>query len=319
MDSKCEERSVDPWRRLDGKVVMVTGASSGIGYELCLDLARAGCKVVAAARRIDRLRSLCEEIGRLSGGGGVRAAAVELDVSANGGAIEASVRKAWDAFGRIDALVNNAGIRGTVKSPLELSEEEWDSNFATNLKGSWLVSKYVCIRMRDAGLKGSVVNISSIAGLHRGQLPGGVAYAASKAGVNAVTKVMAIELGAYKIRVNSISPGLFKSEITEGLMSKEWLQNVALKTVPLRAYGKVDPALTTLIRYLIHDSSEYVSGNIFIVDGGTTLPGNRCLGSLAAFGVNSSRSTSPSGDFAFGSPSYWCQGFPTRYLVRQNT
>ncbi|KAK9170065.1 hypothetical protein Syun_002205 [Stephania yunnanensis] len=265
MDSKCEERSVDPWRRLDGKVVMVTGASSGIGYELCLDLARAGCKVVAAARRIDRLRSLCEEIGRLSGGGGVRAAAaVELDVSANGGAIEASVRKAWDAFGRIDALVNNAGIRGkykgkdeifisalwflgTVKSPLELSEEEWDSNFATNLKGSWLVSKYVCIRMRDAGLKGSVVNISSIAGLHRGQLPGGVAYAASKAGINAVTKVMAIELGAYKIRVNSISPGLFKSEITEGLMSKEWLQNVALRTVPLRAYGKVDPALTTLI------------------------------------------------------------------------
>ncbi|KAK9123082.1 hypothetical protein Sjap_012684 [Stephania japonica] len=286
MDSKCEERSLEPWRRLDGKVVMVTGASSGIGYELCMDLARAGCMVVAAARRVDRLRSLCEEIGRLgpcsegTSGGGVRAVAVELDVSANGGAIEASVRRAWDAFGRIDALVNNAGIRGTVKSFLELSEEEWDSNFATNLKGSWLVSKYVCIRMRDAGLKGSVVNISSIAGLHRGQLPGGVAYTASKAGVNAMTKVMSIELGAYKIRVNSISPGLFKSEITEGLMSKDWLQNVALRTVPLRAFGELDPALTTLIRYLIHDSSEYVSGNIFIVDAGTTLPGVPIFSSL---------------------------------------
>lgn len=91
---------------------------------------------------------------------------------------------------------------------------------------------------------------------------------------------MALELGANKIRVNSISPGLFKSEITQDLMQKDWLNNVALKTVPLRTFGTSNPALTALVRYLIHDSSEYVSGNTYIVDAGNTLPGFPIFSSL---------------------------------------
>jgi len=91
---------------------------------------------------------------------------------------------------------------------------------------------------------------------------------------------MALELGTHKIRVNSISPGLFRSEITEKLMEKDWLSKVAIKTVPLRSYGTSDPALTSLVRYLIHDSSEYVSGNNFIVDAGVTLPGLPIFSSL---------------------------------------
>jgi NAD(P)-dependent dehydrogenase (short-subunit alcohol dehydrogenase family) len=91
---------------------------------------------------------------------------------------------------------------------------------------------------------------------------------------------MAVELGVSKIRVNSISPGLFKSEITQGLMQKDWLDNVAKRTVPLRTFGTSDPALTSLVRYLIHDSSAYVSGNIFIVDAGATLPGVPIFSSL---------------------------------------
>ena len=91
---------------------------------------------------------------------------------------------------------------------------------------------------------------------------------------------MALELGVYKIRVNSISPGLFKSEITQGLMEKEWLHKVAKKTVPLREYGVTDPALTSLVRYLLHESSEYVSGNIFVVDAGESLPGVPIYSSL---------------------------------------
>ncbi|KAI3437001.1 uncharacterized protein J3R85_005723 [Psidium guajava] len=278
---------LEPWRDLRNKVVMVTGASSGLGREFCLDLARAGCRVVAAARRVDRLKSLCDDIdgltpppGSAAEPGGRRAVAVELDITAGGAAVERSVGRAWDAFGRIDALINNAGVRGSVKSPLDLSEEEWNDIIKTNLTGSWLVSKYVCIRMRDAHQGGSIINISSIAGLNRGQLPGGVAYASSKAGLNTMTKVMALELGAHKIRVNSISPGLFKSEITENLMQRGWLNNVAERTVPLRTYGTSDPALTTLIRYLIHDSTEYVTGNIFIVDAGATLPGVPIFSSL---------------------------------------
>lgn len=169
---------------------------------------------------------------------------------------------------------------GAVKSPLDLTEEEWNHIMKTNLTGSWLVSKYVCIRMRDANQEGSVINISSIAATSRGQLPGGVAYASSKAGLNAMTKCLSLELGVHKIRVNSICPGLFKSEITEGLMKKDWLNNVASRTYPLRDFGTTDPALTSLVRYLVHDSSEYVSGNIFIVDSGATLPGLPIFSSL---------------------------------------
>ncbi|KAL5546676.1 hypothetical protein UlMin_006363 [Ulmus minor] len=272
---------LEPWVDLAGKVVLVTGASSGLGREFCLDLARAGCFVVAAARRLDRLKSLCDEINQLvDGSRSVRAVAVELDVCADGATIRNSVGKAWDAFGRVDALVNNAGIRGSVKSALDLSEEEWNNVVKTNFTGAWLVSKYVCIRMRDAKQGGSVINISSIGGLNRGFSPGAAAYASSKSAFNTLSKVMALEMGEYKIRVNAISPGIFKSEITEGLMQKKWLTNVAAKTVPLRTYGTSDPALTSLIRYLIHDSSAYVTGNVFIVDAGATLPGVPLFSSL---------------------------------------
>ena len=116
-----ESRSMagDPWNDLEGKVVLVTGASSGIGRDLCVNLAAAGCLIVAAARRIDRLRSLCDAINAVKrthpfdSPSAVRSVAVELDVSARGPEIEAAVEKAWAAFGRIDVLVNNAGIRGT--------------------------------------------------------------------------------------------------------------------------------------------------------------------------------------------------------------
>ncbi|KAJ9547997.1 hypothetical protein OSB04_020540 [Centaurea solstitialis] len=275
--NQTESPRLEPWHDLSGKVVMVTGASSGLGRGFCLDLAKAGCRIVAAARRIDRLVSLCDEI---NGGGGAVAKAVEIDVGGRGPAIEASVKRAWDAFGRIDAVINNAGVRGNVKSSLELSEEEWDSTMRTNLTGTWLVSKYVCILMRNANQGGSIINISSIAGLDRGQLPGGLAYSSSKTGVVALTKVMAMELGTYKIRVNSINPGLFRSEITDGLMEKDWLNTVAQRTVPLRTFGTSDPALTRLARYLIHDLSEYISGNVFIVDAGNTLPGVPIFSSL---------------------------------------
>ncbi|XP_012574985.1 uncharacterized protein [Cicer arietinum] len=271
---------LEPWHKLDDKVVLVTGASSGLGCDFCVDLAKAGCRIIAAARRLDRLNSLCHQINNMYGYGTLRAVAVELDVSADAVTIDKSVQKAWDAFGYIDTLINNAGVRGSVKSPLDFSQKEWDDVFKTNLTGCWLVSKYVCKRMCDAQRKGSVINISSTAGLNRGQLSGAVAYASSKAGVNMLTKVMALELGVHQIRVNSISPGIFKSEITEKLVQKAWLNNVIKKIIPLKSLVASDPALTSLARYLIHESSEYVTGNNFIVDCGATLPGVPIFSSL---------------------------------------
>ncbi|KAM3289005.1 7alpha-hydroxysteroid dehydrogenase [Capsicum chacoense] len=270
---------MEQWKDLTGKVVMVTGASSGIGVEFCLDLVKAGCRIIAAARRVDKLKTLCDKIN--SEGQAPRAFALELDVTADGATIEAAVQIAWDAFGRIDSLVNNAGVRGSTSSSLNLSEEEWEHTYKTNLRGAWLVSKYVCKRMRDAKQGGgTVINITSIAALNRVLVGGTLAYASSKMALDMVTKIMALELGADNIRVNSISPGIFKSEITESLLQQEWFHKFLYKTHPQRFIGKTDPALTTLLRYLIHDSSEYVTGNIFIVDGGGTLPGVPIFSSL---------------------------------------
>lgn len=111
-------KRLEPWSELNGKVVMVTGASSGIGKDMALDMANAGCKIVAVARRLDRLKSLCDEINQLGSNSEestpsqLRAVPIELDISSDGETIEAAVQKAWDAFGRIDALINNAGVRG---------------------------------------------------------------------------------------------------------------------------------------------------------------------------------------------------------------
>ncbi|KAJ4895878.1 NAD(P)-binding Rossmann-fold superfamily protein [Raphanus sativus] len=280
-------KQLEPWSELKDKVVLLTGASSGIGREICLDLAKSGCKIIAAARRLDRLQSLCSEINTTTfsssspTGTKLLAAPLELDVSSDEATIRNAVKQAWRIFGNIDVLINNAGIRGSVKSSLDLSEQEWEKVFRTNLTGPWLVSKHVCLLMRDNNAKqGSVINVSSIAGLQRGKLPGGLAYACSKGGLDIMTKMMAIELGKYDIRVNSIAPGLFKSEITEGLLRKEWMKDVTERIVPLKVLQRVDPGLTSLVRYLIHDSSRYVSGNVYIVDAGATLAGLPIFSSL---------------------------------------
>ncbi|KAL0359640.1 UNVERIFIED_CONTAM: putative oxidoreductase [Sesamum angustifolium] len=257
-------QTLEPWSRLDGKIVMVTGASSGLGREFCLDLAKAGCRIVAAARRMDMLRSLCDEINQLNtltvggNGDGCRAVAVELDIASEDSAIGASVAKAWDVFGHIDVLVNNAGVRGQKRSSLEITEEEWNQVLKTNLIGTWQVTKYVASRLRSAERRGSIINISSITGLNR---------------------IMALELGGYNIRVNSIAPGLFPSEISEAIFQHN-LEILAKKMIPLGTSGPTNPALTSLVRYLVHDSSNYISGNTFIVDFGSSLPGLPIYSSL---------------------------------------
>lgn len=186
---------LEPWNDLRGKVVMVTGASSGLGKEFCLDLAKAGCKIIAAARREDRLKSLCHELNHQldvdESSIITRAVPLELDICSKGSSIEEAVQKAWNAFGGIDVLVNNAGVRGRIHTPLDLTEEEWESTVRTNVRGAWLVSKYVSMHMMQGCGKhgGSIINISSIVGLNRGQLPGALAYASSKSALNKMTEV----------------------------------------------------------------------------------------------------------------------------------
>ncbi|XP_024357149.1 uncharacterized protein [Physcomitrium patens] len=264
---------------LEGKVALITGASSGLGREFALSLSKNGANVILAARRKNLLDSLCDEINALanqSEGKGPRsgkAVAIELDVSASEPVIDAAVEKAWAALGYIDVLVNNAGLRGPVRTPIDQEEHEWNAIFNTNLRGTWLMSKAVSKRLVAAKRGGSIINISSIGGIERGLLPGGLAYSTSKAAVIHLSKIMAMELGHHNIRTNAIAAGLFKSEITNDLFQKEWLHKVATKIVPAGKWGAVDPDLTSLVILLASDDSQYITGNTFIVDGGQSLPG----------------------------------------------
>eukprot|EP00270_Netrium_digitus_P010599 TRINITY_DN3294_c0_g1_i4.p1 TRINITY_DN3294_c0_g1~~TRINITY_DN3294_c0_g1_i4.p1 ORF type:complete len:211 (-),score=53.95 TRINITY_DN3294_c0_g1_i4:757-1389(-) len=168
-----------------GKRALVTGSSSGLGRVFALELARRGCHVVVAARRLEKLDDLVKEISGFSSNGrdSGRAFAVELNVRGKEVDVDAAVQRAWDAFNGLDVLVNNAGYRGRKADILELTEEEWDETMETNLRGCWLVSKAVVKRMASHGLKGSIINISSIAGSDGGLLPSAAAYTASKAGM----------------------------------------------------------------------------------------------------------------------------------------
>ncbi|EFJ24124.1 hypothetical protein SELMODRAFT_101607 [Selaginella moellendorffii] len=272
------------------RVVLVTGASSGLGKEFAIAFARQGSyRVVLAARRTHLLESVCEEIGHHD------ARSVELDVSANEKFIDAAVDRAWNCFGGVDVLINNAGIRGNssisfslsfenmkrpVKSPLELDEDDWNKTFNTNTRGTWLVSKAVARRMVAAKKPGSIINISSTAS-SGGLLPGGIAYASSKAAINRLTQSMALELGKFKIRVNAIAAGIFRSEITDSLLDKAWVHDAAAKIVPLLRFGQVSPDLTSLVLMLASEEhSSYITGQIYHVDGGHTLPGIRLWSSL---------------------------------------
>lgn len=277
MQKKIDHLSVD----LHHKVALVTGASSGLGREFCLSLVRHGCHVIAVARRTQLLETLLQEIasfqqsyrdGTLPSAPG-EAAVLQMDVSADEPEVDAAVENAWQVFGQIDVLVNNAGFRGSVKSPLDLDSDEWNKVMATNLRGLWYVSKAVGKRMRATKTSGSIINISSTASLERGLLTGAVAYATSKAAVNHLTKVMALELGKYNIRVNAIAAGIFKSEMTDGLLKKAWVHEVAQKMVPMQRWGVVNPDLTSLVLLLASDTSPYLSGTIIVVDGGHSISG----------------------------------------------
>jgi len=277
MEGKTEKKGLNYREDLVGKVALVTGASAGLGREFALSLAKNGCHVVVTARRQDLLRSVCHEIDLLnffSPFQPAKSMMLQLEVSTSEKDIGMAVEKAWQGFGAIDILVNNAGYRGTVKSPLQYDEEEWNTVINTNMRGVWLVSKCVAKRMRDAGKKGSIINISSTASANRGNLPGSMIYATSKVGVNQITKMMALELGRYGIRVNAIAAGIFKSEMTKGIFEKDWSHKVAEKVVPAQRWGSTDPDFTSLLLLLASNAaSSYVTGNIFILDGGHTIPG----------------------------------------------
>ncbi len=246
--------------RLDGKVAVVTGASSGLGVAFAQALAQAGADVVLGARRIERL----PDTGALIEAEGRNFAALKTDVT-NPEDCTALIALAIERFGRVDILVNNAGV-GTAVSATSETPEQFRNVIDVNLMGSyWMAQAFA----RAAKNGGAIVNISSILGMRPGGLPQ-AAYASSKAGVIGLTRDLAAQWTARKgIRVNALAPGFFPSEMTDQ-MNDASIEMVRALTAAQRI-GRVEELASTLI-WLVSDASSYVSGVTVPVDGGFVMP-----------------------------------------------
>jgi NAD(P)-dependent dehydrogenase (short-subunit alcohol dehydrogenase family) len=242
--------------RLDGRVVLVTGASSGLGTHFARLLAQTGARVAVAARRADKLQAVVDSITHDGG----QARALSIDVSD-----AASVRACFDAlasWGAPDVVVNNAGV--TVTRPLlEQTEEDFDHVLDTNLKGCWLVATEAARRMVAAGRGGSIVNVASILGE---RVAGGVApYAISKAGVVQATKAMALELARHRIRVNALLPGYVVTDLNREFLTSEAGEKLRSR-IPSRRFGELNDLDGPLL-LLASDAGAAMSGATVAVDG----------------------------------------------------
>lgn len=243
---------------LKSKHAFITGASSGLGRHFAKVLAGCGAKVTVAARRTDALQALVQEISASEG----QALSVTLDVSERDSVREA-IAESTRIAGPIDILVNNAGI--TSEGPvLEQTEQQWDSVLDTNLKGSFLVATEVARTLRALNRPGNIINIASILGLR--QSSSVAPYAVSKAGVIQLTKILALELARFSIRVNAIIPGYIDTELNHAYWSSD--AGLALiKRIPQRRLGM--PAdLDGALLLLACDASRYMTGSTITVDGG---------------------------------------------------
>ena len=241
------------------KTAIVTGAGSGIGKAIALELASRGCDVAVCGRRLEPVQATAAEITAL----GRRAYAASADVS-NGESVTAFVADVLKAFGHIDILVNNAGLTRD-NLLIRMSEEEWDAVLGTNLKGAFLFAKAVARPMMKQR-SGAIVNISSIVGLIGN--PGQCNYAASKAGLIALTQSLAKELASRNIRVNAVAPGFIVSQMTDALPDD--LKSAMLAQIPAGRFGQVTD-IAKAVAFLAGPDASYITGQTLSVNGGLVM------------------------------------------------
>jgi NAD(P)-dependent dehydrogenase (short-subunit alcohol dehydrogenase family) len=247
---------------LNNRVAIVTGASSGLGVTFARGLAAAGAKLVLAARRIDRLERLVDELSSE----GREALAVGCDVALEGD-VDRLVAAAMDRFGHIDVLVNNAGV--TYAAPAaEESLEDFEHLMAVNVTGSFLCAQR-CGRVMLAAGSGSVINLASIMGfLGIGQIPQ-LAYNTSKGAIVNFTRELAAQWARRGVRVNAIAPGFFPSEMTDDMFDDEKSRKFLRRKTPMGRPGEPDELLGALL-LLASDAGSYITGQTIVVDGGWT-------------------------------------------------
>jgi NAD(P)-dependent dehydrogenase (short-subunit alcohol dehydrogenase family) len=247
---------------LANRTALVTGASSGLGRHFATVLSRAGATVVLAARRMDKLEEVAAEISAQGG----EALPVEMDVTSEDSVVGA-FQEVRQALGRpCDIVINNSGMsrEGWYR---EQSEEDWNAVIDTNLTGVWRVGKHATNAMIDAKVKGSIINIASITA-HRPQLMT-TAYCVSKAGVDHMTRHMALESARYGIRVNAISPGYYKTAINDEYLDSD-AGEAMRKRVAMRRFGEYKE-LDGALLLLASEAGSYMTGSTIVVDGGHLL------------------------------------------------
>jgi gluconate 5-dehydrogenase len=251
---------------LTGKVAVVTGASGGLGADAARAYVDAGADVAILARRKEKLDSLKEELSA----SGKKVLAVQCDITKEE-SVKAACEEVLKEFGKVDILLNNAGV-ATLGGVDSLTEEDWDKAMDTNLKGIFLMSKYIVPQMRERKY-GKIVNIASVNAIIADKSPMFTrhAYNASKAGVRGLTMGMAATYGQDGITVNSIGPGLFETEMTsDGLFGNQQFMDYFNANNPMNRPGAKGELNGTII-YLSSDASSYVTSQHIIVDGGGSI------------------------------------------------
>lgn len=239
---------------LSGKAAFVTGASGGLGAHFAGVLARAGAKVIVAARREEALADVAA---------GIRQAGGQCDTAALDVASSASVAAIEPLLAEVDIFVNNAGI--AVEKPfLDQSEEDWDRVFGTNAKGMFLLTQAAARAMKARGKGGSIINVASILGLRQGTHLS--TYAISKAAAVQLTKVAALELARFGIRVNALCPGYIETDLNRSAWETDGGKKM-IQRVPQRRLGEASELDGPLL-LLASDASTYMTGSVLVADGG---------------------------------------------------
>lgn len=243
---------------LAGQVVVVTGASRGLGRAMAVGLADAGATVAAVARGLDGLRETCQQAAHSSG----QIVPIACDVTSES-EVAAMAAEVHERFGAIDVLVNNAGVAWE-RSFADLTLTEFRQTFDVNVVGPFLVSRAVGVRMRERG-RGKIINIGSVDALVGA--PNLVHYCASKGAVVQLTRALAAEWAKYGITVNCLCPGYFPTDINLDRLNESKVRDKILGRIPLRRFGLLEELVPWVV-FMSTSASDYMTGQVVVVDGG---------------------------------------------------